>query len=78
MSYSLALQMRNLHDALAANDILDMTVASLECDGWDTHGDQRLAFATLAGMLFGSDGALATLDAVLPASARRNTVFLIG
>jgi len=40
-SYSFGRQMLNLYDVLAANDILDSSVVSLEYGGWDTHDDQR-------------------------------------
>ena len=71
------LLMRNLYDALACNDLLDIRVASLDFNGWDTHNDQRFEFEQNAALLFGADGALATLYANLPDSARANTVFQI-
>ena len=77
MRYDLALQTRNLYDALACNDLLDIRVASLDFNGWDTHNDQRLEFEQNTALLFGADGALATLYANLPDSARANTVFQI-
>ena len=78
MSYDLALQTRNLYDALACNDLLDVRVASLDSNGWDTHNDQGTEFGTNAEALLGSDGALATLYSSLPDDARANTVFLLG
>ncbi|CAN0513654.1 unnamed protein product, partial [Phaeothamnion confervicola] len=39
--YQLALQTRNLYDALACNDQLDICVASMDFDGWDSHNNQR-------------------------------------
>ena len=78
MNYDLALQTRNLYDALACNDLLDIRVASLDFNGWDTHNDQRNEFETNAEALLGVNGALATLYGTLPADVRANTVFLLG
>ena len=81
IGYDLALQTRNLYDALACNDLLDTRVASLDFNGWDTHNDQRLEFAVQAKALLGTTGALATLYNELGnigAQTRANTVFLLG
>ena len=81
MGYDLALQTRNLYDALACNDLLDIRVASLDFNGWDTHNDQRNEFETNAEALLGVNGALATLYSALgtqSADVRANTVFLLG
>ena len=76
--YDLSLQVRNLYDALAANDILQMRVASLEFNGWDTHDHQKDEIEPNLGMLFGRQGGLATLHSVLPADARNNLVYVVG
>ncbi len=77
--YDLATQTRNLYDALACNDLLSMRVASLEFNGWDTHDRQKDEIEPNLAMLFGSSGALATLDRVLPPDARRQlTVTIAG
>ncbi|MCC6709286.1 MAG: DUF1501 domain-containing protein [Gammaproteobacteria bacterium] len=76
--YDLALQTRNLYDALACNDLLDVRIASMDFNGWDTHNNQREEFAASATALFGSDGALATLYAALAPAVRSNVVFQIG
>ncbi len=76
--YDLALQTRNLYDALACNDLLDIHVASMDFNGWDSHNNQRDEFATNANALFGASGALATLYAALPPAVRANVVFQVG
>lgn len=78
IGYDLALQTRNLYDALACNDLLDISVASLDFNGWDSHNAQRDEFARNAAALFGGSGALAALYSNLPQDARSNTVFLVG
>lgn len=75
--YDLALQMRNLYDALASNDLLDMRVASLEFPGWDTHKLQRTEMEPNLTQLFGLGGGLHRLFESLPANARSNLVVVI-
>ncbi len=75
--YDLALQTRNLYDALACNDLLDICVASMDFNGWDTHNNQRDEFASSARALFSSSGALATLYANLREDVRTNVVFQV-
>ncbi len=76
--YDLALHTRNLYDALASNDLLNMRVASLEFNGWDTHDQQKNEIEPNLEMLFGTNGALAKLYSVLPVDARANLAFVIG
>ena len=76
--YQLALQARNLYDALACNDLLDICVASMDCNGWDSHNNQRDEFASNARALFGSNGALAALYANLREDVRSSLVFQVG
>jgi len=78
IGYDLALQTRNLYDALACSDVLNFSVASMDFNGWDSHNAQRDEFARNAAALFGGSGALATLHANLPDDARANTVFVVG
>lgn len=76
--YDLALQTRNLYDALACNDVLDVRIASMDFNGWDTHNNQRDEFAASATALFGTSGALATLYGALRPDVRANVVFQVG
>ena len=78
VGYDLGLQIRNLYDALACNDLLDIRVASMDDNGWDTHNNQRDEFEPNIESLFGARGALAALYTSLPSDARANTAFLIG
>ncbi len=78
VGYDLALQTRNLHDAMACNDVLDICVASMDFNGWDTHNNQRDEFASNARALFGTNGALAALYANLREDVRANVVLQIG
>ncbi|MDH3646236.1 MAG: DUF1501 domain-containing protein [Gammaproteobacteria bacterium] len=70
-------QIRNLHDSIAANDIFDMRIASLEYTGFDTHEGQRDGLETRLNDLFGTGKALDALWQNLPADARANTVFVL-
>ncbi|MBX9607228.1 MAG: DUF1501 domain-containing protein [Gammaproteobacteria bacterium] len=76
--YNLALQTRNLYDALVCSDLLALRVASMEYNVWDTHSNQAANFAAHASLLFGATGALATLWSELPDAARARLVFVIG
>jgi len=79
VGYELALSMRNLHDALAMHDVLDVRIASLEYSAnWDTHDAQRNEIEPSLENLFGSQGALAALYASLPDDARSQLVLVIG
>lgn len=76
--YDLALQTRNLFDAIACNDLLQTRVASLEFNGWDTHDRQKEEMEPNLFALFGRQGALAGLYAALPPDAARNLTVVIG
>jgi hypothetical protein len=74
----IAHQARNLYDALACQDILNMRVASLEFPGWDTHDNQAAEFEVRAEHLFGDNGVLATLQSSLPPAIWSRLVFVLG
>ena len=78
IGYDLALQTRNLYDALLCNDILAMRVASMDYNVWDSHNNQADEFATNTLALFGTQGALATLWGLLDDAVRANLVLVIG
>ncbi|HKY91709.1 MAG TPA: DUF1501 domain-containing protein [Nevskiaceae bacterium] len=71
------LQVRNLHDALACNDILDLRVTSLEYGNWDSHKDQRAMIEPNFEDIFGRGKGLSQLYATLPADARANLVIVV-
>lgn len=73
----LAMQMRGVYDALAANDLLNLRVLSLEYNGWDTHDNQRPEIEPKLQALFSTNGYLHTLYKHLPADARANLVWVI-
>lgn len=70
-------QIRNLHDAIALNDIFGMRIASLEYLGFDTHENQSSELELRLNDLFGANMALESLWQSLPADARANTVFVL-
>ena len=72
-----ARQFRNLYDAIACNNILDMQVASLDYGGWDTHDNQRNEIEPRLNGLFANNGALKAVYDSLPNDARANTVFVL-
>lgn len=72
--YDLALQVSNLYDALASNDLLSLRAASMDFNGWDTHDQQKNEIEPNLAMMLGSSGALATLYSVLPPPMRAPTL----
>ena len=74
----LGMQLRNLHDALACADILNMRVASLSFDGWDTHDNQAAQIEPMLVDLFGDNGGLARLYRTLPPRVKQQMVLVIG
>ncbi len=72
-----ALQVRNLYDCVAANDLLDMRVASLEYLNFDTHDHQNEELTANFTDLFGHNKALHSLYDSLPADARQNMVMVL-
>lgn len=70
-------QLRNLYDSLACNDILNMRVASLDYGGWDTHKDQRGDIEGKLGDIFGRFKGIHTLHNTLPADARASLVWVV-
>lgn len=71
------LQLRNLHDALACSDLLDMRVASLDYGGWDSHEGQANMLEPKFRDLFGRDRGFDRLWNALPGSAKDNLVITI-
>lgn len=71
------MQIRNLYDAIALNDIFGMRVASLEYLGFDTHENQQVEIESRFNDLFGDDMGLESLWRNLPSDARANTVFAL-
>jgi uncharacterized protein (DUF1501 family) len=71
------LQVRNLYDAIACNDILDLRVASMEYGNWDSHKSQRAMIEPNLEDIFGSGKGFAQLYATLPADARANLVLVV-
>ena len=76
-SGSFGTQIRNLYDALACNDVLNMRTASLEYNGWDSHKGQRNMIEPKLSDMFGDGKALDTLYQNLPGDAQANTVIVI-
>lgn len=74
-------QIRNLHDAYVAWDILNFRVASLEYGNWDSHRRQASEIEPQLSDLFARNGGLATLESTIKATmpqAWENTVIVIG
>ncbi len=72
-----ATQIRNVHDAFACADILNLAVASLEYNGWDSHRNQVTLIERKLGDLFGAGKAFDALYQSLAASAADNLVIVI-
>jgi uncharacterized protein (DUF1501 family) len=71
------MQLRNLHDALACSDIVNLRVASMEFNGWDSHDNQRDEIEGKLEALFGDGQGLDLLYRNLSASAQQNLVFVL-
>jgi len=71
------IQLRNLYDALACNQLLDMGVASLEYGGWDSHEAQATFLRPKLHDLFGQDRGLDRLWRSLPGHALDNMALVI-
>lgn len=71
-------QIRNLYDAFACADLMNMRAASLELKGFDTHRRQREVVEPLFSDLFGDDKALDVLYRELPSAVQDNMVLMIG
>jgi len=69
------LQARNLHDALACSDILNMRVASMEMGDWDSHEGQAEMIEPNFRDLFGNNMSFDTLWKNLPGNVRKRVVF---
>lgn len=72
-----ALQLRNLYDALAANDILLLRTASMDYGGWDSHRDQLNWIEPKFEDIFGTGKAFDVLYNELPADVLDNLVLVI-
>ncbi len=72
-----ALQLRNLYDALAANDILQLRTASMDYGGWDSHRDQVNTMDPRLEDIFGDGKAFDVLYQALPADVLSNLVLVI-
>ena len=70
-------QVRNLYDCVAANDLLNMRVASLEYLNFDTHDHQNEELTANFTDLFGHNKGLHALYDSLPADARQNMVMVL-
>ncbi len=70
-------QLRNLHDAFACFDILNMRVASIDYGGWDTHERQGGRIEPQMEDIFGLNKGFDVLYRHLPQSAIDNIVLVI-
>lgn len=73
----LGMQLRNLHDALACSDIVNLRVASMEYGGWDTHDNQFVEIEGRLEELFGVGQGLDLLYRNLSQSAQDNLVIVL-
>jgi len=73
----LGMQLRNLHDALACSDIVNLRVASMEYGGWDTHDNQFVEIEGRLEELFGVGQGLDLLYRNLWQSAQDNLVIVL-
>ena len=71
-------QMRNVYDAVAANDILNLRVMSLEYLGWDSHQFQSTILQANLTDVFGTNRALDSLYQNLSPADRDNMIFVLG
>jgi len=70
-----ALQARNLHDALACADLLNIGLASMEMGAWDTHDSQKRTIEANFRDIFGAGRAFDILWRNLPPHIRNRVVF---
>ena len=70
-------QLRNLHDSLAVNDILNMRVASLELANFDSHKEQKALIEPKFEDMFGDSKGFDVLFQEIPADAADNIVLVI-
>ncbi len=77
-SKKFALQTRNLYDALACQDIFNMSMASMDYVGWDSHKNQKENIEPKFQDLFGKEKALDSLYTSLDVDVSKNLVWLIG
>lgn len=70
-------QIRNLYDAIAANQDLNMRVASMEYGGWDSHGNQKNDIEPKLEDIFGLNKGFDSLWKNLTPADRQNLVIVI-
>ena len=70
-------QLRNLHDAFACFDILNMRVASIDYGGWDTHERQGGRIEPQMEDIFGLNKGFDVLYRHLPQAAIDNMVLVV-
>lgn len=70
-------QIRNLYDAIAVNQDLNMRVCSLDYGGWDSHADQKNGIEDNIRDIWGVDGGFDMLWRNLSAEDRANLVLVI-
>ena len=78
LSPDFGLQVRNLYDVLACNDLLDPSVVSLSYGGFDTHEDQYLDLDPRLIDLFGDGKTFDTLYSQVPQSLLDDMVLVFG
>ncbi len=71
------LQIRNLYDCLACQDILNFRIASMAYRGWDTHKNQKRYIEQRFEDLFHEKGAIATLFNQLPDAITDNLIIVL-
>tara|TARA_B100000745_G_scaffold300504_1_gene254797 strand:+ start:3922 stop:5316 length:1395 start_codon:yes stop_codon:yes gene_type:complete len=75
---NLALQFRNVFDCLAAQDLLNMRLGSMDFGGWDSHGGQIDMIEPKLQLLFGAGQTFDALYQSLPEGTKDRLVFVIG
>jgi uncharacterized protein (DUF1501 family) len=72
----LGYQIRNLHDSILCDDIMDMRLASMLVRGRDTHTEQKEKLDILFTDMFGEGRALDALQASVPTEVSDKMVFM--
>ena len=74
---SFGLQIRNLYDAIASNDLLALRVASMDYAGWDSHENQQLLIEYKLRDIFGTNMGLSSLWQSLADTDKQNFTLVI-
>ena len=74
---SFGLQIRNLYDAIASNDLLSLAVASMDYGGWDSHEGQRNFVEYRFRDVFGTNMGYSALWQSLTDSDKQNIAIVI-